>query len=145
MKTGFGKNVLASCALLCASIGVSGCVSDTLGSANTKQPVQTVKAEEPKYDPVARAHAVAEIREKAANANSGILTNAYAAEDGPNEPLTPEETQARINHVRMMAESANGAGSVPSDNELAAKKRRMQVIQDRAKDHYGKALNTIEN
>lgn len=138
--------LLKAAGLLVAGLVVSGCVSDTLSSTNTQSTnAQLINADNqtaPRYDPVQRAEAVAEMREKAANANSGVLTNAYASADGPNEPLSQSDSQARI--VALQQEAAQN-GVVASDNELDEKQRRIRELQRKAATHYGSAINTIEN
>ena len=149
--------------LLVAASLLTGCVStaDTLSSVNTQptpEPLQsngtgaTVQtasiqtegtgSEEVKYDPAQRAQAVAEIRAKSANANSGVPTNAFAQADGPNSPLSAEEQAAKIAELEN---SANRNNSSITDAELAAKQRSIKELQQKAKTHYNSAINNIKN
>jgi hypothetical protein len=134
-----------SVGLVFASIGLTACVSDTLSTTNTQPQPQAVKAasqEVPDYDPVQRAEAVAEMREKAVNANSGELTNAYASQDGPNEPMLPAQSAARIQELQQAAErNESSAGA----NDAQAKQRQIRAMQEKARTHYGSAVQTIEN
>lgn len=120
---------------------VSACVSDTLSTQGTA-PQPLAEQKPPTYDPIQRDQAVAEIREKAAQPGSGELTNAYAVANGPNEPLTAAEQQARINELERNA--AQNSASV-SDAELAAKQRSIQELQGQARSHYNNAVNQIQN
>jgi hypothetical protein len=135
--------------LVFASIGLTACVSDTLSTTNTQpqpqpqpQAVKAASQEVPDYDPVQRAEAVAEMREKAVNANSGELTNAYASQDGPNEPMLPAQSAARIQELQQAAErNESSAGA----NDAQAKQRQIRAMQEKARTHYGSAVQTIEN
>lgn len=140
----YKRPVLLAFTLLSA-LAVSGCVSDTLNSTNTSplpEPIKASHTQDVNYDPVQREAAIAEIRQKAANANSGQLTNAYAAADGPNEPQSPDEAAAKIQALQQIA-GQEEAGSI--DPELAAKQLQIKQLQQKARTHYGNALQTIEN
>ena len=131
-------NILA---LLVAGILLSGCVSDTLSTVDTTpQPLAAEKP--PSYDPVQREQAIAEIRAKAAQPGSGELTNPYVEANGPNEPLTAQEQARKIQELKNTA-AQNDA--VATDSELAAKQRSIRELQNKAKSHYGNAVNQIKN
>lgn len=128
-------------ALVTAGILSSGCVSDTLSTVDTTP--QPLAAEQPpKYDPVQREQAIAEIRAKAEQPGSGELTNPYVEANGPNEPLTPQEQAQKIQELQNTA-AQNDA--VVTDSELAEKQRSIRELQKKAKSHYGNAVNQIKN
>lgn len=128
-------------ALLVAGILSSACVSDTLSTVDTTpQPLAAEKP--PSYDPVQREQAIAEIRAKAAQPGSGELTNPYAEANGPNEPLTAQQQATKIQELKNTA-AQNDA--VATDSELAAKQRSIRELQNKAKSHYGNAVNQIKN
>ncbi len=128
-------------ALLLACVVMSACVSDTLSNVDTTpQPLAAEKP--PSYDPVQRQQAVEEIRAKAEQTGSGELTNPYVEANGPNEPFTPQEQAAKI------AELENTLAQnevVVTDAELAEKQRSIRELQQKAKSHYGNAVNQIKN
>ena len=128
--------------LVAAGLLLSACVSDTLSTVDTQpQPIAQTQ-ETPDFDPIQREQAIAEIRDKAAQPGSGELTNAFAEPDSPNEPMTPQEQAARIAEMERSAERNSGT---ISDAELAEKQRSIRELQEKAKNHYGNALNTIQN
>lgn len=120
---------------------ISACVSDTLSTVDTTpQPLAAEKP--PSYDPVQREQAIEEIRAKAAQPGSGELTNPYAEANGPNEPLTAQEQARKIQELKNTA-AQNDA--VATDSELAEKQRSIRELQNKAKSHYGNAVNQIKN
>lgn len=128
-------------ALVVAGMIVSACVSDTLSNVDTApQPLAAEKP--PKYDPVQREQAIAEIRAKAAQPGSDELTSPYVADNGPNEPLTPQEQAKKIAELQNTA-AQNDA--VVTDSELAEKQRSIRELQKKANSHYGNAVNQIKN
>ena len=135
-------NAAIAYAIICSAVFLSGCVSETLSTANTQPINANNQAQQGSYDPIQRAEAVAQIREKAANANSGELTNAYVAADGPNEPPSPEVSAVKIEKLQQVADQ-NAASN--SDSELAQKQRQIRELQQKARTHYGAAVDAIEN
>ncbi|MGI9350687.1 MAG: hypothetical protein ACR2O3_03925 [Rhizobiaceae bacterium] len=127
------------CLALAAALTLSACVSDTLSTADTQpQPL----AENVSYDPEQREQAIAEIREKAAQPGSGELTNAFAEQDGPNEPMQASEQAELINQLEQNAQQ--NTDSV-TDAELAEKQRSIRELQQKARNHYSNAVNNIQN
>lgn len=128
-------------ALVLAGIMASACVSDTLSTVDTTpQPLAAEKP--PSYDPVQREQAIEEIRAKAGQPGSGELTNPYVEANGPNEPLTAQEQARKIQELKNTA-AQNDA--VATDSELAEKQRSIRELQNKAKSHYGNAVNQIKN
>ncbi len=129
--------------LLALGLMLSGCVSDTFSQVDT-QPQQLSQPEkEPKYDPVQREQAIAEIREKANQpSSSGELTNPFEEANGPNEPLTAQQQAQKIQELKNTAAQNN---AVVTDAELAAKQRSIRELQQKAQTHYGNAVNQIQN
>lgn len=126
-------------AIILSALVLSACVSDTLSTQNT---VPLAEQKPPSYDPVQREQAIAEIREKAAQSGSGELTNVNALVDGDNEPLTPSQQAASIQELESSAARNN---ATVRDAELVEKQRSIRELQGQARDHYDKALNTIQN
>ena len=128
-------------ALVLLCVGLSACVSDTLSNVDTTpQPLAAEKP--PSYDPLQRQQAVEEIRAKSEQTGSGELTSPYVEANGPNEPLTPQEQAAKI------AELENTSAQnevVVTDAELTEKQRSIRELQQKAKSHYGNAVNQIKN
>ncbi|MEM7068880.1 MAG: hypothetical protein AAF478_08335 [Pseudomonadota bacterium] len=125
--------------LLFAVLSQSACVSDTLNTQNTQpQPL----AETPTYDPAQREQAIAEMRAKGAQPGSGELTSAFVESDGPNQPLTSSEQNSLINELEQGA--AQNEANV-TDAELAAKQRSIRELQEKARNHYDNAVNSIQN
>lgn len=135
------KHRLIAPVLLLASLVGSGCVSGTLGTVDT-QPQAAAAKSNPRVDPQMRAKAVAEMRLKAEQTNSGVLTNAFADPDGPNETMTPQDQDQRIEELSQNA--AYNSSSVP-DSELDEKQRSIQEMQNQARTHYNSAVQTIQN
>ncbi|MEO0329812.1 MAG: hypothetical protein AAF217_14595 [Pseudomonadota bacterium] len=136
------QRVLKLLMLLALGAGLAGCVSDTLSNVDT-QPQTLVQTEEvPRYDPVQRDQAVAEIRLKAEGSGNGELTNAFADPDGLNQPMTPQEQASGIQELENSA--AQNSSSV-SDAELVAKQRSIQELRGQAQSHYKNAVNSIQN
>lgn len=127
--------------LALAAFALSACVSDTLSQQNT-QPQTLAEQKTPNYDPEQRAQAVEEIRAKAEQPGSGELTSAYITNDGPTEPLSQEEKDAKIAELEESA--AQNSNSV-ADAELAAKQNSIRDLQNQAKTHYNNAVNNIKN
>lgn len=138
----FAKHkMLNMLALVLAGIMASACVSDTLSTVDTTpQPLAAEKP--PSYDPVQREQAIEEIRAKAGQPGSGELTNPYVEANGPNEPLTAQEQARKIQELKNTA-AQNDA--VATDSELAEKQRSIRELQNKAKSHYGNAVNQIKN
>ena len=125
--------------LLIAGLVLSACVSDTLSTTDTQpQPL----AENVSYDPEQREQAIAEIREKADQPGSGELTNAFAEQDGPNEPMQASEQAELINQLEQNAQQ--NADTV-TDAELAEKQRSIRELQQKARNHYDSAVSNIQN
>jgi len=122
---------------------VSGCVSSNLGSVDTQSASAVPSPHEtpPAYDPLQRAQAVAEIRQKSARP-SGELTHAFASGDGPGETLDKAEQTRLITELEQAA--AENSNAV-SDAELTERQNAIRALQAKAKSHYKNALNTIEN
>ena len=135
------KILLRKAPALLALVMISACVSDTLSQQNLA-PEPIAEQNQPSYDPAQREQAIAEIREKSAQPESGELTNAYATADGPNQPLTQQEQAAKILELERSAE--NNASQV-SDQELAAKQESIRQLQNQAKTHYNNAVKQIGN
>ena len=133
------KNLAKLLILLPVVILFSACVSDTLSQQDT-QP--KTLAENPSYDPAQREQAVAEIREKAAQEGGGELTNAFANQDGPNEPMQASEQEQLIRELEQNAEQ--NANNIP-DAELEAKQRSIRELQQKARSHYQNAVSNIQN
>ena len=131
--------------VLLAAILASACVSDTLSSVDTQpqpQALAETQSQNPRLNPAARAQAVSEIRQKAAQPGSGQLTNAFADPDGPNVAMTPEQQAQSLRELE--ANARQNAGNV-SDAELAEKQRSIRTLQNEAQTHYDKAVNSIQN
>ena len=127
--------------LLAVSLMLSACVSDTLSQVDT-QPQQLAQPEkEPKYDPIQREQAIAEIRAKSAQPTSDQLTNPYVEANGPNEPFTAQEQAQKIAELQN-TESQN---EIATDAELEAKQRSIRELQKKAQSHYGNAVKQIKN
>jgi len=135
------RNLFLVLALVASVVFLPACVSDTLSNVNT-QPQPQPLAVNASYDPAQREQAVAEIRQKAAQPGSGELTNAFADPDGPNEAMTESEQAARISELEQ---SADRNASIVSDAELAEKQRSIRELQQKARNHYNNAVNTIKN
>lgn len=123
------------------TISLSACVSDTLSTVDT-QPKPTPIAENVSYDPAQREQAVAEIREKAAQEGSGELTNAFADQNGPGEPMVASEQAELINQLEQNAQQNS---EYISDTELEAKQQSIRELQQKARTHYNNAVSTIQN
>lgn len=133
--------IIKTITLFALGLSASGCVSDTLSQQNTQpQPLATNASAS--YDPAQREQAIAEIRAKAENANSGELTNAYATNDGPTTPLTAEEQAAKIAELERNAATNQ---TTVTDAELASKQRSINDLRNKAKSHYNNAINSIAN
>lgn len=122
-------------------LGVSGCVSDTLSQQNTQpQPLATNTS--PSFDPAQREQAIAEIRAKAENADSGELTSAYVTNDGPTTPLSAEEQAVKIAELERNATTNQ---TNVTDAELASKQQSINELRSKAKSHYNSAIKSIAN
>jgi len=121
---------------------LSACVSDTLSTTDTQSQQLAQPQEDPSYDPVQRQQAIDEIRAKSEQPGSDELTDPFAQADGPNEPLTPQEQANKIEEMQNTAQQNN---QVMTDAELAAKQRSIREMQNKAKSHYGNAIDQIKN
>lgn len=128
--------------LLTASIMLSACVSDTFSEVDTQSQQLAEPEKTPKYDPVQREQAIAEIRAKNAQPSSGQLTNAYTQADGPNKPFT---AQQQANKTQQLKNTAAQNNAIVTDSELAAKQASIRELQKKAQSHYGNAVNQIQN
>lgn len=124
---------------LFASALVSACVSDTLSQQDTTP--QTV-SNNPNFDPAQRDQAIAEMRAKAAQPGSGVLTNAYADGDGATRPMTSQEQASGI--VELQQAAQDNAQTV-TDPELEEKQRSIRQLQYEAQRHYSDAVKNIAN
>jgi len=150
------------CAVFCACMGLSACVSNTLEVQNTQatpEPLlqnaatttsdplilnseQTATTQDGNYDPIQRAQAVAEIRAKAENSSTPELTSAYTVNENPNRPLTAEEQAAKLAELNRTVETQNGS---ITDAELEDKQRSIRELQARGQNHYESAVKSIQN
>ncbi len=130
-------------ALLVSIPLLGACVSSNSARIDPQQATyeQPEQLEEVSYNPQARADAVIEIRSKASQ-RSGELTNAFASGDGPAEPMTKQEQAQRIADMEKNASINSGA---VSDAEVTDSQRSVKSMKWKAKSHYQKAVEQIEN
>lgn len=122
--------------LIISTVLVSGCVSSTLDSAKPETVEKT-----PTYDPVARAKAIAEMREKAAD-TSGKKTSAFQTPETSVRPLTTSEANGRIQELNS---NSSSLADQLTDEELIDKQRSIEEMRIKAQTHYEDALDKIEN
>jgi len=142
MKKSLSHTISRLVTLVLLGIFFSACVSDTLSTTDTQSQQLAEQQETPSYDPVQRQQAIEEIRAKSEQQGSGELTDPFAEANGPNEPLTPQEQASKIEEMQNTAQQNN---EVMTDAELEAKQRSIREMQNKAKSHYGNAVNQIKN
>lgn len=143
MGDGFNNTCLVGLrvfAVLSVSFTISACVSDTLSQQDT-QP-QISRGASPQFDPIQRELAIAEMRAKSDQVATVELTNAYAENDGPTNPMSPSQQSAGIAELQQASQENN---AVVTDPELEAKQRSIRQLQLEGQRHYNDAVSNIQN
>jgi len=142
ISVGIPFRFVAGGALIAALLAASGCVSSTLVQSEVESTSLTqTPQKEPTYDLALRQAAVEEMRAKAENKN-GEKTDVFRNQDGPADPLEPDEAKAEI---KKLDKASKQQAEVIPDAELKAKNDSIAQMRKKLRTHYSDAVKSIEN